>query len=135
MTTEAELAEAFQPAAPDELARQLFELRAEIHRLQRAETAISAHLKAEIERTGEPIYAEGIPALRYIERSAGLAYDSHAILEMCEQRPHEWRRIVELGAVSLSTTVLRDALKRGQLAGLPTGGIERRTKVLAFDRD
>ena len=130
-----DMAEVWQPGTIAGHAKRLWELRQLISELSGEERNLTTILREYIEKTGEPVEVEGVPTLRVVERSAGIAYDSHAIREMCEKRPEEWRRIVELGAVSLSTTMLREAIKHDQLVGMPLGGIEKRARALVFDRE
>ena len=130
-----ELAEVWEPGTIAGHAKRLWELRQLISELSGEERTLTTILREYIEKTGEPVEVEGIPLLMVKERSAGIGYDSHAILEMMEKRPQEFRRVVELGAVSLSTTILREAIKHDQLVGMPMGGIEKRARALVFDRE
>jgi hypothetical protein len=77
---------------------------------------------------------EGLPTLRRKQRSRGIFWDSSAITRLQVERPHEWERIVDLGGVRLDLKVLRLAVEKGQLMGLPAGGVEQSHEVLEFDR-
>ena len=77
---------------------------------------------------------EGLPVLRRKQRTRGIFWDSHAIQRMQVERPAEWERMCELGAVRLDLKVLRLGIEKGQLMGLPAGGVEQTMDVLAFDR-
>ena len=77
---------------------------------------------------------EGLPTLRRKDRSRGIFWDSHAIQRMQVERPAEWERMCELGAVKLDRKLLRLGIEKGQLMGLPAGGVEQHASVLEFDR-
>lgn len=124
----------FAPANIAGLAKRLYELRAEIASLQGEERNLTTILKEYCEKTGEVIQVEGQPDLKVKERGAGWFWDSTAIRNMQEQYPKEWERLVELGAVTLSSSVVSEALKHGQLLGRPKGGWEKKQVTLMFDR-
>lgn len=127
-----ELSEAFSPATIAGLAQRLYEARRELRRLTAEEHTLATILREHIERTGEPVCAEGVPPLELREMGAGWTWDSEAVRQIQERRPEEWRRLVELGAVGLSSSVVKAALRRGQLAARPEGGIEKRQRKLMF---
>lgn len=130
-----DLADAFHPGTIAGNAERLYQLRQEIAALKGEEENLTKILKAYCEKTGEVIEVEGLPALRPVPQSRGVTWDSHAVQRLIEEWPEEFRKLVELGAVSFSATVIRDNIKRGQLVRMPQGGIEHYTTALRFDRE
>jgi len=130
-----DLADVFHPGTIAGNAERLYELRKQIAALKSEEENLTRILKAYCEKTGEVIEVEGLPALRPVPQSRGMSWDSHAIQKLQDDWPAEWQKLVELGAVSLSGTVIRDCIKRGQLVRMPQGGIERSVTALRFDRE
>ena len=133
-TMPTELHEVFEPATIDGLTRRLFELRAEIAAMKSEESNLTTILKEHCEKTGEVVECEGLPPLRVTSRGAGWFWDSTAIRNIQEKAPHEWQRLVELGAVQLASSIVNEALKRGQLVRRPEGGMEKHQSVLSFDK-
>ena len=130
-----QLSEAFSPATIDGLAQRLYELRRELRRLTGEESTVARILREHIARTGEPVCAEGVPPLELRDVGAGWAWDSAAVRAIQERHPEEWRRLVDLGAVTLSGKVIFTALGRGEILARPAGGIEKRQQRLVFRED
>lgn len=126
-----ELSEAFSPATIAGLTACLYETRKALRHLTGEEQTIAKILREHIERTGEPVAAEGLPLLELRDVGAGWAWDSEAVRK-AQEHPEEWRRLVELGAVTIVGSVVKAALRRGQLAARPAGGIEKRQTRLQF---
>ena len=112
----------------------LYELRRMIAQAQEQERDLTKEVKDYMAEEGlEELDFEGAPPCVLKSRSTGLDWDSHAISTLIDKRPQEWRKLVELGAVKLSVDVLKKAIANGQLAGLPTGGVEGTTEYLTFE--
>ena len=116
------------------LVRGLYEIRQTIADAKREEARLTEAVKEYMAEEGvEALDIEGAPPCVLKTRSTGTTWDSHAIRAMQEQRPQEWQRVCELGAVRLSVDVLRRAIANGQLAGMPAGGIEGTREYLTFE--
>ena len=117
-----------------EKVKSLYELRREISRAKEQEASLTQQIKEWMEENGtDYLDLEGAPPCVLKSRSTGMKWDSHAIREMFDKRPFEAQKVIELGAVKLSVDVLKKAVANGQLAGLPTGGVEGTTEYLTFE--
>ena len=108
----------------DIIVRRYRELKDLIAEAQVEAARLHDEIAEHIEETGEVVEVEGLPPLRLHEESAGMVWDSWAIEKLQTERPAEWERIRELGAIKLDATTMRKAVQAGQLMGLPAGGIE-----------
>lgn len=131
---ETELTDVFEPATIPGLTKRLYELRRQLSAMKSEEENLTAIIKEHCRKTGEVIEVEGLPALRLLSGRGTTVWDSHAIQKLIDEWPQEFRKLVELGAVTLSASVIRDNIKRGQLVRLPTGGYEKPRESLTFDR-
>ena len=118
----------------DTMTRRYRELKQLIADAQQEADTLNGYLKDYIRETGEIIECEGLLPLRLKRRSVGIKWDSAAIAKIQEDSPFLWERLRELGAVSLKAAVMREAVKNGQLMGLPPGGVDDFTEVLVFEK-
>lgn len=117
-----------------EKVRSLYELRRMIADAQKRERELTDEIKDYMAEEGlEELDFEGAPPCVLKSRSTGLDWDSHAISTLIDKRPQEWRKLVELGAVALRSSVIKMALKNGNLAAMPLGGHQGTTEYLTFE--
>lgn len=114
--------------------KRLYQLRGAIRDAQTEERRLTEMVTDYMHEVGtDALDLEGAPACVLKSRSTGLTWDVDAIRAIVEQRPQEWRRCVDLGAVTLRAGVLRQAVMNGNLLGLPEGGIEGMREYLTFE--
>lgn len=130
-----ELADAFAPATIPGLKDALFNARERLKEAKSDEGNLSTILKEYMQKHGEDVLSsEGSPDLKLIDGNGGEFWDSHAVMKCIDEWPQEFRKLVELGAVTFNATVINDALKRGQLLKKPLGAQRKRRIELRFDR-
>ncbi len=79
-----------------------------------------------------PIQVEGLPALDIQEVRSGWSWDCKS---MAEAEPAEFKRLLELGAITINTQVADALMKAGQISGMHRRfGIQGSQERLEFER-
>ena len=129
-----DLADAFAPGTIPGLKDGLYNARQRLKEAKSDEANLSTILREWMEKHDDLISSEGSPDLKLIDGNGGEFWDSHAVMKCIDEWPQEFRKLVELGAVTFNATVINDALKRGQLIRKPQGAQRKRVLKLVFDR-
>ncbi len=117
-----------------ESVQMLYDVRREIARLKEQEQTLRDAILAEFPEDDVFAFEGGPPPLRRKLRSTGRNWDSHAVETCHDKRPEEFRRLMELGAVGFADSVIKEAIKRGNLLATPAGWTQGETVALEFDR-
>lgn len=113
-------------------AQRYWELTRLIADARRTAAELHEELVAWIEETGEPINVEGLPELRMVERRGPRAWDVRAL---AEQEPREYQRLLELGCLTVQSTLADAQVRAGNLSGMHRRfGWQGITPALVFHR-
>lgn len=112
-------------------ARRYYELRELCAQAEAEKRALADELREYIEQSGEPLWVEGLPALKVVERRGQRSWDVRA---MAEKEPKEFQRLLDLGCLTVANTVADAQLKQGNLSGIHKAfSWQGTTPVLLFD--
>ena len=81
---------------------------------RRSAAALHDELVAALAGASEPIDVEGVPTLRLVDRRAGPRWD---VESLAEREPREFRRLLELGCLSVGDKVADAQVQAGNLSG------------------
>ena len=113
-------------------AQRYWELTRLIAEARRSADALHDELVEWIADSREPIAVEGLPLLRLVGRRGGRCWDVKAL---CEREPREFRRLVDLGCLTVQTRLADEQARAGNLSGVHrTFSWETHTRALVFDR-
>lgn len=96
-------------------ARRYYELRELCAQAEAEKRALADELRAYIDESGEPLWVEGLPVLKVVERRGQRTYD---VKSLAEQEPKEFQRLLDLGCLTVNNTIADAQQKQGNLSGM-----------------